>query len=353
MPTIIPLNPDFAISLWNKFLATFHNPVPFSFNPSLFDFYTRCFYWKPYYFMLFSEEKLLAVCPVVNTGRSWVSLPHFSYGGFAGIENDAVGWDEKLIRKLIVAIQKEEVNPGFFHVDVESVANLQTTENRTFIRTMQKYNSTYNYMKVSSFIALSETNDSLFFRLNANLRRKLHKAAHSGFDMQIGDDKLLNAFYDLYSIKMHQLGSPAYGKRFFQALLETYRFGERNIFLIRHQGKVVGTALLLSYHGFYESAWFATHPGVYKYYVSDFLHWQMIQFAIEHHAKVYSFGRSTPQGGVYQYKNHWPVKNIPVYQYGYGINSHLRNYHWLSTAWKIIPYFIAQPVGPLLVRHIY
>jgi len=353
MDLFLRLSDSVAIPLWNKFLSSFSSPVPFSFNPSLFDFYMQYFHWKPYYVMLFSEDIPFAVFPVVNTGRSWVSLPHFSYGGFVAIRDDGVEWNENLLQQLIFIIQNEKLNPGFYQVNIKSIFKRKATMESTFIRTLRKHHQDDNYFKISSVFFLPETSGDLFRQLNANLRRKIHKAANSGFNLQIGGKELLDSFLGLYSRKMHRLGSPAYGKDFFRAILETYRFGEVRIFLIKQAGKVVGASFLQSYQRFYESSWFATDNKAYKNYVSDFLHAQMIQYAISKGASVYSFGRSTPNSGVHQYKSHWPVVDIPVYQYEQGIKIQIKNYSWLSGIWKTIPYPLAKIIGPKLVKYLY
>lgn len=88
-------------------------------------------------------------------------------------------------------------------------------------------------------------------------------------------------------------------------------------------------------------------------YISDFLHWQMIQYAIEHRAKVYSFGRSTKDGTVYRYKNHWPVVNQPLYEYSQNRTIDIKNHKWLAGLWRNIPYPVAYALGPVLIKHIY
>jgi len=353
MPTITHLNPNSAILLWNKFISSLPSHIPSSFNPSLFYFYTQYFHWKPYYFLLYVEDKPVAALPLVYTGHRWVSLPHFSYGGFAVTHNVSFDFDEKLIQKLIFLIRKEGLNPGFFQLDLLRISNLQVVRERFFIRTTYVFHPDDACKKVSSLISLPQTKEELYKQLNANLRRKINKAANSGFELQIGGKELIPLFYDIYAQKMHQLGSPAYGKDFFEMLMETYRFGETKVFLVMESGKTIGASFSLSYMGFYESSWFATNEIAYKKYVSDYLHWQMMQYAISQGATTYSFGRSTPQGSVHIYKNHWPVTDIPIYQYEQGRRLHAKNHSWIPIVWKHIPYFITRPVDPLLVKHIY
>ena len=336
--------------IWNQFLSSVPSRVPFSFNPSFFDFYIRHFQWKPYYFILFSGDDVASLLPLVDTGKRWVSLPHFSYGGFINKPDDCLGPDENTVQKLISLVQKKELDSGFYRVDDNKSLIEGDFRKKIFIRTIQPNVLKETCQKVSSFLPLPESDKTLFTRLKSNLRRKIIKARNSGFDIKIGGKEMLPLFYEVYSRKIHNLGSPAYGKRFFQHLLETYQFGDALIFFVTQEQKPVGTALLLSYHDFYESVWFATCQDAYKDYISDFLHWQMILHAFSKNAKIYSFGRSTTNGSVHQYKRHWPVVDIPIYQMG---ENSIKNQKWLSSAWKIMPYSVTKQLGPVLVKHIY
>lgn len=346
------ISPFTAFNFWNNFLTTFSSPVPFSFNPSLFYFYENYFHWKPYYFLLFKDKEAVGLLPLVNTGKTWVSLPHFSYGGFAINEKYNKKFNEDLIQKIILTAEKENINQGFFCIDINKIEDIKFKQKPLFIRTIQKNFRDNPHFKVSSIICLPETKEELLLIINKNLKRKINKAKNSDLEIKIGNIELLDDFYNVYSKKMHELGSPAYGKDFFKQLFETYSFGDAVIFRVQQFKKTIGAAVVLSYNGFYESAWFATDKSAYKNYVSDYLHWQIIKYAIDKHAEIYSFGRSTFESSVYIYKNHWPVTDLPIYYYNNKKN-HLRNQKWISNIWKKTPCFITNSLGPKIVEHFY
>ena len=146
--------------------------------------------------------------------------------------------------------------------------------------------------------------------------------------------------------------------------METYEYGEVKIFVSYKEGEVVGTAMLAFYNGFYENMFFATSSKSRKEYVSDLLHWEMINYCIKKNNTiniegenssgrnaVYSFGRSTLFSGVHKYKSHWPVNDYPLYNYS-NITD-VRKSKWLSKLWALIPYVISKPLGGYLVKHIY
>jgi hypothetical protein len=352
MSGFIKLPTTTALSLWNNFISSMPVPVPFSFNPSLFFFFQNYFHWKPWYFFLYSEEKLVAVFPMVNTGKRWVSLPHFSYGGLLTLPYTKID-TEQLTCHLITAIKKEKAEPGFFKYDLNTLKSGCLPKRKVYLRSMYPLNKEEHSKKVSSFLLLSGTCEEHFQRLSSNLRRKIRKTEKEKITVISGKEKLLDDFYSVYRRNMHRLGSPAYGKSFFRQLLKVYDYGEARLFVSCKQQVVIGAALLFSYNGFWENAWFSTCRESRKDYVSDHLHWEMIQYAIQKKAKIYSFGRSNKDGTVYRYKNHWPVVDRPLYEYTINPSFNVKNQKWLSFFWQKLPYLIAYRLGPTLIKHIY
>ncbi|VAW28271.1 hypothetical protein MNBD_BACTEROID07-686 [hydrothermal vent metagenome] len=349
---ISPISPSTALPLWNKFTSSQPIPAPYSFNPSLFYFFLNHFHWKPWYFLLLDDNKVAGLLPLVKTGKAWASLPHFSYGGVFMKNN--VQFDlEKLIKSLIVSVEEEKINPGFFQVDIKSRISHNGFDKKLYIRSLLPFKNEMKYNKVSSAIQLPATKNELFQQLSSNLRRKIHKAESSNFSVKQGMQELLDDFYAVYAKNMHRLGSPAYGKHFFSDLMNTYEFGETLFFVIYKEKKQVAASMLMSYNGFCENAWFSTKKETQKEYVSDFLHWEMIRYAIQQKASVYSFGRSDVNGSVFRYKNHWPVKNLPIYEYSLNRISNIKNHKWLAGLWRNVPFPVARFLGPLLIKHIY
>jgi len=362
MPSlIISIKSGSAIPIWNKFLSSLPFPVPFSFNPSLFVFYKKHFYWKPYYFLLFTGNRLVALLPMVFTGRAWVSIPHFSYGGILSKEGTLLQEQTALFRQIVNILRKMKPLPGFFRFDLENLPlSIEKTE-KIFVRGLNSGdNNLLQPQKVSSFMALKPDEAWMWERLNANLRRKIGKSIKTGMVWKTGGEELIDDFYRVYTRNICHLGSIAYGKRFFSDLSESYVYGALRFFVVYMEGRPVGSALLAAYQGFYENLFFATLPPFRKYYLSDGLHWQMIKFSIEDYNNlfperkvpgIYSFGRSTIRSSVHRYKNHWPVKDVPLH-YLSDLRD-VRNNSLLSSISGFLPCFATQFVGPYFIRHIY
>ena len=200
-----------ATSLWNKFTSNFPGIVPFSFNPSLFNFCFNHFNWKPYYILVFASGEVCAVLPIVNTGKAWVSLPHFSYGGML-LKNSEKPFN---VEKIIESVSNKE--PGYYRIDAEEVIGENyKTSHKIFIRSLEDSapTDTHKSEKVTSVINLPESSEKMMGMLNPNLRRKINKANKSGVIVKIGGKELITDFYKVYSKNIYQLNSLNYGVSF-------------------------------------------------------------------------------------------------------------------------------------------
>ena len=351
LPTKTPTS--LALPLWNNFVLSQPAPAPVSFNPSLFTFYKKQFGWKPCYFLIYRNNKVVALLPLVNTGSAWVSLPHFSYGGL--LSNEALP-EGKIIQEILEHTSKGKLSPGFYTINIEETDKTDmATPQSLFIRSYG-YRNDDHFTKSEKVTYLFELNDkqSAFNTLSSNLRRKIRKASKEDFEIRIGEKELLNDFYSVYLKNIRLLHSLHYGKGFFNDLFDVWDFGKIHFYVVYRKNKPVAGALTASYHGFYENLYFATLPEVRNSYVSDWLHWQMIQHALEQKSMekiIYSFGRSTEFSSVHQYKTHWPVSIVPLYYYT-NLKSKSQNPLYRKIL-KLLPHLLTEPISPMLIKHIY
>jgi len=356
MKQLNSISPGDGVNQWNSFVHKCTAIPPVSFNPSLLGFYSDYFNWNPYYFLVYDEGQIIGVFPLLDTGRKFVSLPHFSYGGLIQLKKSDFNTGE-LIWTLIRLVREEKPNPGFltFQLREQKLMKGETglMNEKLFIRSLWEFHGAAKSNKVCSFIQLPGNQTEMFSLLSSNLRRKIRKTTANKLEAKQGGSELLDVFYDVYSHNMHRLGSPVYAKSFFQAIFENYENGNVRIFLSGINGKIVGAAFLMSYFGFFENTWFSSNRAYKKYLVSDHLHWQMIQYTIENKGEIYSMGRSTLSGSVHQYKKHWPVGDKPLFHIDNEQGFQLKNQKWLAKLWKTTPYPITLRLGPTLVKHIY
>ena len=267
-----------------------------------------------------------------------------------------------LINSVIDKVNSEKCDPGFYRVDSKKIAHQQSQlDLKCFIRALdnQMDESFIQSEKVTSIFELDTDQKKVFAGLGSNLRRKINKASKYNLKVKSGSTELLNDFYQVYTKNIYHLKSLSYSKQFFKDLFSSYQHGSLRFFISYLDNKPVGSALLASYGRFYENLYFATLQEQRKHYVSDWLHWQMIQYIIEadnkpeftKSNKVYSFGRSTVNSTVHQYKNHWPVTSVPLFVFS-NIND-VRQNNLLKSTWGLLPRFVTEPLDSRLIKHIY
>ena len=145
----------------------------------LYNFYIEHFNWKPYYFLIYKADEMCAVLPLVNTGKAWVSLPHFSYGGILHTEKLHSNSGSGIINKLVSEVRSSDLLPGYykFILDEKQVKTAAHT-NSIFIRSLNKSNDKefIKSEKLTSLLILPESTDELVESLSSNLNRKIRKA---------------------------------------------------------------------------------------------------------------------------------------------------------------------------------
>jgi len=300
-------------------------------HPALPAIISKSFGWKPLYIGEKDHWEINLIC----TGKSLVSLPHFSYGA------------------LWLNTQNANFNQVSDHLrQMHFQAGFQGLEYRKIKSGLAEQND----FKTSSWLTLKPNQEAQFNSYSGNLKSKIRRGLRNNFDLEIGKEELLTEFYKCYARHMRQLGSGAISKKFFSELLNQYNTegGYARIYLLRHNKRTVGAALSLAYKGFYENGWFATTPAWQKKYASYVLHHHMIRDAISLGCHTYSFGRSTTNSGVHQFKKQWNTSDIPLQWIIYpqpAIN--LRNQSWIRTAWKHLPYPIGNRFGNYIAKWIY
>lgn len=345
---------------WLKFLKKQAGIVPFAYNPAFLDLYKEHFQWKPYYIIYTSKGESRCLLPLVFTGKAWVSLPHFSHGGLLYTGDEIYNKPSLLIQSAIRMLGGE--SSGFFTIDIDGLEEIKVKKSiNYFIRTSNNIaiDEFVRTEKAVSYINLLKDHDLLWSQLSNNLRRKINKAKKE-LVIKIGNEELIADFYKVYVDNISQLGSLTYGLSFFKDLISCVKDNNDPLFVAYYNGKPIGSALLASWGNYFENLYFATLQESRNTYVSDFLHWEMVKYSInkiqDYNGEfssdpVYSFGRSTVNSGVYNYKNHWPVENQELYSFTN--MSDVRKNKKLLKIWKQIPQLITRPLGTKLIKHIY
>ena len=146
---------------------------------------------------------------------------------------------------------------------------------------------------VQSFIPIGNyTNAETFWEsgMSGNLRKKIRKAERSGLNARIsrnGDD--LKLFYKHYGVTMHRHGTPPYGYRLFERILESV---ESELIIVGKGEETVATYFVIYDKEIALFQWAGFNPNVSLDNASVLGEWTAIQEAFKRRLALFDLGRS-------------------------------------------------------------
>ena len=164
-------------------------------------------------------------------------------------------------------------------------------------------------------------------------------------------------FFRVYGESMRNLGSPVFPPRLFEAVLE--RFGEdADILTVHHGASPVAGLLNLYFKGTVLPYWGGGTASARDCFANEFMYFEAMCHASRRGCTRFDFGRSKIGSGNHAFKANWGIEPEPL---RYGIRTAPgaapRDINPLSPAnrlkveaWKKLPLWLSNRVGPLLAR---
>jgi FemAB-related protein (PEP-CTERM system-associated) len=302
----------------------------------------QAFGWRGFYLMAEENGECAGILPLVwlNSklfGSLLCSVPFFSS---AGLTADAPAAREGLLAEALRIAR-----------DVKA----KYVELRHRGATKVPWPSKTN--KVTLECDIFPTAEENMQHLSTKMRTNVRRALKSGLEVQSGGKELLSDFYGVFSLKMRDLGTPVYSRRFFEAIFHHFP-GESSICLIRHQGKTVAGGLLTGYKHTIEANWSAASPKAMNLRPNMFLFWQMLCTSGANGYRIFDFGRSTVGSGTYEFKQQWNTRVVPLYWNHWSVageeamelNPDNPRYRAAIWTWQRLPVFFTKWIGPPIAR---
>ncbi len=292
-----------------------------------------------------SEGEVLGQLPLALVssllfGRFLVSL---SYVNSAGVQTTDATVAQRLIDEAVKLT--EELDCRYLELRQESAVEHPAL---TFARTD----------KCLMRLPLPNTVDALWDGLKAKVRNQVRKGQRPGYEVVWGSHELLNDFYTVFAQNMRDLGTPVFGRRLFQAILDSFG-GDAELCVVRDGLRPIAGALLV--HGSQVTE-VPSASALNEYRSSNvnmLMYWHLLARAVERGSHVYDFGRSTRDGNTFQFKKQWGAEPHPsVWQYHVrrGSTESMRPDHAgnrrMIEIWKRLPVWLTRLIGPSIVRGI-
>ena len=213
--------------------------------------------------------------------------------------------------------------------------------------------------KVAMRLALPSSDDEMWQRFPSKLRAQIRRPTKAGATCEDGGIELLDDFYSVFSRNMRDLGTPVFPRRLFHEMCDSFPDATR-IFVVRLGGKACAAGITYGYRDRLEIPSASSLREFNRDAVNMLLYWSAIRYAIRQGYGQFDFGRSTAGTGTYKFKKQWgaepeqlnwhyclpPEKQIPQ------LNPSNPRFRLATKIWQRLPLFVANRVGPRIVRYL-
>jgi FemAB-related protein (PEP-CTERM system-associated) len=272
-------------------------------------------------------------------GRFLVSLPFLNYGGV--LASDAAATQALVAHAA--ALGREF---GASHVELRH-------------RSRQTPDLSYRQHKLALTRSLAQSSEELWSKVDRKVRNQVRKAQKDGLTTAIGGEELVDQFYEVFSRNMRDLGTPVYAKQLFSETLRLFP-DAAHVYAVR-SGNVTEAAAIAIRHGDTVLVPWASSLREYRHQCPNMLlYWTMLERAATTGARVFDFGRSSPDSGTHHFKVQWGAHATPLH-WEYVLLTRKsppdhgpRNPKFAAaiSVWQRMPLWLTNSVGPLIVRNI-
>jgi lipid II:glycine glycyltransferase (peptidoglycan interpeptide bridge formation enzyme) len=207
-------------------------------------------------------------------------------------------------------------------------------------------------------INLPPTSDELWDNFKSKLRSQIKRPQKDGLHFTIGNSGLVDDFYRVFAVNMHDIGSPVHSRKWIDAVVRF--FGERaHVGIVYTGAKPVAGGIILEVNDIVARPWASALNDYSRSSPNMLLYWGLLAYACDHGFKRFDFGRSTPGEGTYRFKEQWGAAPFTLYWYKQGISDHremndatgiLRPL--VEKAWARLPQRYTDIIGPMVRKYI-
>jgi serine/alanine adding enzyme len=284
------------------------------------------------------EGHLHAVMPLVRVksrlfGHFLVSMPFLNYGGPLGTRSG--------IRAVVdAAVQLS--GPGVKLLELRSAIPLPLS-------------LPVSHRKITVILDVAGDADATFKAFDSKLRSQIRKPMKEGVDVLFGPDQV-HGFYNVFARHMRDLGTPAQSPNLFSTIARV--FSAESLFACAYwNGEPVAAGCGFFFGDEFELTWAASLKSANRIAPNMLLYWSLMRRCIDAGCQRFNFGRCTPGSGTHRFKMQWGGREQPLWWYAHSRSHEATTpspdqgaYRWGPRVWRHLPVFLANFVGPRIVR---
>ena len=338
---ICSLNGKDAESRWDRFVV--ENPKGTFFHQTAWKrVIEKTYGYEPLYFYTEQKGQITGIAPaflVSNwvTGRCLISLPFAVYGGVCASDKES---ESALVSHLEYLARELRVQ----HLDLR---------NRTG-EIFSRYHANERYSTFT--IPIVPDTNQLYNAFPKDIRYMIRKGEKAGLKTRSGLEQI-GVFYDLLSINLRRLGTPAFPCTLFENLIAEYP-GQLDLTVVYSGTKALSGGLSFFFREWMQPYYVGSLDEAKGLAANNFLWWKLIQIAAETGHSTFDFGRSKNGSGNFDFKKKWKPKIEPLKYQTLLVNRkdvpnfspNNPKFQTATNVWKKLPLGLTKVLGPRIVR---
>lgn len=271
-------------------------------------------------------------------GNALVSMPFAVYGGVAANSTEAADALEREAQKIAQQL-------GVDHLEMRNV------ERRHADWPLQDLYVTFR----KAIVADDEAN---MLAIPRKSRASVRKGIKNGLLSVI--DPTVDRFFSLYADNVHRHGTPAFSKRYFQALQAQFGADCEVLTVTTPEGRPLSSVLSFYFRDEVLPYYAGDDEAARNLSGNDFKYWELMRRAAARGVRVFDYGRSKQGTGSFDFKKNWGFEPQPLH-YEYCLykreavpqnNPSNAKYQMVIRAWRRMPRSLVNLLGPHIVRNL-
>lgn len=213
--------------------------------------------------------------------------------------------------------------------------------------------------KVNVQLPMPDSIEALWEKtFKAKLRSQVRKPSKEGMTAKVGLDQL-DAFYEVFSRNMRDLGTPVLPRAFFESISSIFDKEIVIAAVYSAEGKATAGSLSFASKNELYVTWASSLREYNRLSPNMLLYATLMEEAVRRGLKVFNFGRSTPGAPTHKFKQQWggldhvlPWAAWPASNESSTPTPDKPAFKVATAVWSRLPMFVANRVGPVLARQL-